>query len=132
MIHRFERKGLKIIGLRMDKLNDELLDRHYAEHIGKPFLPKLKEFMKSGPVVLMAVAGLKAVSVVRFITGATRGSEADAGTIRGDFAMGMQNIIHASDSVESAKREVDIFFCSNELFDYRRPDYEFIYGEDER
>ena len=129
---RFERKGFKIIGLKMLALSDVLLDKHYQEHLGKPFLPKLKEFMKSAPVVLVALSGLSAVSTARFIVGKTRGSEADAGTIRGDFSMGMQNIVHASDSVESGIREVGIFFEESELFDYKRPEFDYIYGEDER
>ena len=113
-------------------LDDTLLDRHYEEHLGKSFLPGLKAFMKSAPVVLMAVSGLKAVPTARFIVGATRGGEADAGTIRGDFSMGMQNIVHASSSPEAGEREVGIFFTDQELFDYSRPEYEYIYGEDER
>lgn len=132
IIQRFERKGFKIIGLKMAVLNDALLDRHYEEHLGKSFLPRLKDFMKSAPVVLMAVSGLTAVSTARFIVGATRGGEADAGTIRGDFSMGMQNVVHASSSVDAGEREVSIFFSEGELFDYNRPEYEYIYGEDER
>ncbi len=133
IVHRFERKGLKIIGLKMMELNDAVLDEHYAEHKHKPHFGTLKRFMKLSPVVVMVLSGMKAVSAVRFIVGATKGYEADAGTIRGDFSISqVTSIVHTSDSLESAEREIKIFFRIDELFEYRKIDFEFIYGEDER
>lgn len=133
IIHRFERKGLKIIGLKMVTLNDVLLNEHYAHHKDKPFFKSLKEFMKSAPVVMMVLEGLEVIQAVRLITGATKGREADAGTIRGDFAMSSQcNIVHASDSSENAEKEIYRFFNEDELFNYQKIDFSFVYGEDER
>ncbi len=133
IIGRFERKGLKIIGLKMVSLSDVLLDKHYSHHKNKSFFESLKNFMKSAPVIMMVVEGLEAVSAVRLITGATKGREADAGTIRGDFAMSAQcNIVHASDSHKNAQLEIKRFFSEKELFSYRRVDFNYIYGENER
>ncbi|MBU3925825.1 nucleoside-diphosphate kinase [Patescibacteria group bacterium] len=133
IITRFERKGLKIIGLKMIQLEDALLDEHYCHHKGKPFFESLKNFMKSAPVVVMALSGLNAISAVRLIAGATKGYEADAGTIRGDFSIsGQANIVHASDSPENAENEIRRFFKDNELFNYNRADFDFVYGEEER
>ena len=133
IIQRFERKGLKIIGLKMVGLDDVLLDQHYAHHKDKEFFGSLKNYMKSSPVIMMVLEGLEVVNAVRLITGITKGREADAGTIRGDFAMSAQcNIIHASDSVKRAKEEIYYFFNKDELFDYQKIDFDFIYGEDER
>ena len=133
IIHRFERKGLKIIGLKMVQLEDALLDEHYCHHKGKPFFESLKNFMKSSPVVVLVLSGINAVKATRLITGATKGYEADAGTIRGDFSIsGQANIVHASDSVENAEEEIRRFFAEDELFDYKKIDYEFVYGEEER
>jgi len=132
IIQRFERKGLKIIGLRMISLDDLLLDKHYSHHKNKPFFNSLKSFMKSAPVVLMVLEGLEAVSAVRLITGATKGREADAGTIRGDFSMsGQCNIVHASDSPENAEKEIEVLFQTDDLFDYDKIDKTFVYGDDE-
>ena len=133
IITRFERKGLKIIGLKMMELEDILLDEHYCHHKGKPFFESLKNFMKSAPVIVMVLSGLNAISAVRLIAGATKGYEADAGTIRGDFSIsGQANIVHASDSSENAEAEIKRFFKDNELFNYKRADFEFVYGEEER
>jgi len=133
IITRFERKGLKIIGLKMMELEDILLDEHYCHHKGKPFFESLKNFMKSAPVVVMVLSGLNAISAVRLIAGVTKGYEADAGTIRGDFSIsGQANIVHASDSPANAEAEIKRFFKDNELFNYKRADFEFVYGEEER
>jgi len=133
VIHRFERKGLKIIGLKMMRLEDVLLDAHYSHHKDKPFFDSLKKFMKSAPVVVMALSGFNAVKAVRLIVGPTVGYEADAGSIRGDFSIsGQANIVHASDSPENAQIELERFFKKDELFSYQKPEFEFIYGEDER
>lgn len=132
IIHRFERKGLKIIGLKMEQISDLKVEEHYSHHKDKPFFGGLKNFMQSAPVVLMVLEGVEAVDAVRLITGATKGREADAGTIRGDFAMSMQaNIVHASDSVENGKLEVERFFEADELCDYNKEDLSWVYSPDE-
>ena len=131
IISRFERKGLKIIGLKMANLSDEVLEEHYAHHKDKPFFSDLKEFMKSSPVILMVLEGLEAVSVVRKMAGSTKGFEADMGTIRGDFALGARNIIHASDSKETAKAEIGRFFNEKELFEYHKVMDDILYNPDE-
>lgn len=133
IIHRFERKGLKIIGLKMMELDDVILNEHYIEHKHKPHFEILKRYMKLSPVITMVLSGKKAVDIVRLIVGPTRGYEAPAGTIRGDFSVShVTSIVHASDSLEAAGREIAIFFKPNELFEYKKIDFEFIYGEDER
>jgi nucleoside-diphosphate kinase len=133
IIHRFERKGLKIAGLKMMSIDDLKVEEHYAHHVDKPFFANLKSFMQSAPVVVMALEGLEAVNAVRLITGDTKGREADAGTIRGDFAMSIQaNIVHASDSVENGEIEIKRFFKEDELFEYKKMDFEWVYVEDER
>lgn len=129
VIGRFERKGLKIVGLKMMQLSDVLLDDHYRHHQDKPFFQGLKDFMKSSPVVAIVLEGRAAVAAVRLIVGATRGAEADAGTIRGDLAMTTQNIVHASDSPENAEVEVARFFSPEELFEYRKLDSDIIYAD---
>lgn len=132
IISRFERKGLKIIGMKMIKLSDVLLDKHYLHHKDKPFFTSLKRYMKTSPVLLVVLEGLEAVSVTRLIVGPTSGRAADAGSIRGDLSMSVQaNIVHASDSVSSSRAEIKRFFKSRELFDYRRNDFDFIYSEEE-
>lgn len=132
IITRFERKGLKILGLKMLALDNAILNEHYIHHKGKPFFPKLKNFMKSTPVVVMAIGGLEAINAVRLIVGITKSRQADAGTIRGDLAMsGQCNLIHASDSPENAEKEIYRFFNEDELFDYKKLDTNIIYGEDE-
>lgn len=133
IIERFEQKGLKIVGLKMMRLDDVLLDEHYGHHKDKPFFESLKKFMKNSPVAVMVLEGLEAVKIVRMICGATSGRQADIGTIRGDFSMSTQaNIVHASDSVETAEKEIWRFFNSDEIFDYQKIDFEHIYGEEER
>ncbi|MEK7133386.1 MAG: nucleoside-diphosphate kinase [Patescibacteria group bacterium] len=133
IISRFEKKGLKIIGLKMIQLEDVLLEEHYAKYKDKPFFKSLKNFMKSSPVAVMALSGLNAVSAVRLIVGPTKGYEADAGSIRGDLSIsGQANIVHASDSPAAAEAEIKRFFRPEELFDYKKADFEFVYGEEER
>lgn len=132
IIHRFERKGLKIVGLKMERISDMKVEEHYAHHVEKPFFGGLKNFMQSAPVVLMVLEGVEAVAAVRLIAGATKSREADAGTIRGDFAMSMQaNIVHASDSVENGKAEVERFFAAEELMEYDKQDLSWVYSPDE-
>lgn len=130
IIRRFEMKGLKIVGLKFIRLTSELLDEHYAHIIDKPFFASLKQFMMQTPVVGMVLEGYDAVSEIRKIVGSTNPREADAGTIRADFSMNVpSNLIHASDSVESAVTEVKRFFSDVELFDYEKITDRFIFGE---
>ena len=113
IIARFERKGLKIVALRHLTVNDALANRHYAEHEGKPFFGELVEFITSGPIVAMVLEGDEAVTAARQVIGATNPLEATTGSIRGDFAIAVgQNMVHGSDSDESAEREADLFFAS--------------------
>lgn len=133
VIHRFERKGLKITGLKLVHLDDKTLDIHYAHHKGKPFFESYKTFMKSAPSTLVVLEGKNAVEVVRIMAGPTYGHEAPQGTIRGDYALSSaQNIVHASDSVETAEQEIKRFFKPSELFEWQRVDLEYLYAENER
>jgi nucleoside-diphosphate kinase len=127
---RFERKGLKLIGLKMTNVDDVTLDAHYAHLASKPFFKEIKDYMKSSPIVAMAWEGGEgAVAAVRILVGPTKGQEAPAGTIRGDFGLsGSNNIVHASDSVENGEVEVSRFFDQGELFNYKKTNYEHIYG----
>jgi nucleoside-diphosphate kinase len=119
VIARFERKGLKIAGLKMMRLDEEQADRHYAEHLAKGFYSNLRGFITSSPIVAMAVEGESAVEVVRALIGATNPQAAAAGTIRGDFGLDLtMNLVHGSDSLASAERELALFFSREELHDY--------------
>lgn len=131
VVSRFERKGLKIVGMKMVQLEDVLLEAHYEHIKDKPFFGGIKNFMKASPVIVMALSGIEAVAATRLIVGPTKGYEASAGTIRGDFSLSMQsNIVHASDSVENGKTEVARFFKEGELFTYKRNDFNFINAEE--
>lgn len=132
IIKRLEMKGLKIAGLKMMQLDVNKIKEHYVHLSEKPFYPRLEKFMNSNPVVAICVEGLKSVNAVRLIAGVTYAGEADGGTIRGDLAMGMCNVVHCSDSIESAEAEVKRFFSENELFTYSKTDYLHVYAEDER
>lgn len=130
IIGRFERKGLKINGLKMIKLEDVLLEEHYAHIKDKPFFAGIKTFMKSSPVVVMALSGIGAVDSVRIIVGPTKSFEAPGGTIRGDLAMSIQsNCVHASDTIENGIAEVNRFFKDEELFAYGKIDQAMIYAD---
>jgi nucleoside-diphosphate kinase len=130
IISRFERKGLKVIGLKMMSVEDATLEEHYSHIKDKPFFPGIRDFMKSCPVVVMALEGINAVSSIRILVGPKKAWEADAGTIRGDFSLSTQsNIVHASDSVENGLIEVDRFFKKEELFVYKKIDIDFVYAE---
>lgn len=132
IIHRFDRKGLKLVAIKMLKLTDEIVEKWYAHHKDKSFFPVLKDFMEWTPIVAMVWEGLDAVSTVRKIVGTTKGREAEAGSIRGDFGMsGSQNLIHASDSLESAKKERKLIFSDDEIFDYVSASECLIYSRDE-
>lgn len=133
IISRFERKGLKIVGIKMISLSDTLLNQHYAHLKDKPFFESLKGFMKSTPVVAICFEGLEVVNTVRLLCGITKARAADVGSIRGDLAMSNScNVIHASDTVENAKNEVERFFGAQELFNYDKTEYLHVYAEDEK
>ena len=128
IINRFEEKGLEIIGLKMTVISKELAKEHYSVHDGKDYYEKLVKFMTSGPVVMMVLRGKKAIEVTRKLMGSTFGHEADPGTIRGDYAMSKRfNLLHGSDSVESAEREISIFFENENLLEYKQSDLKWIY-----
>ncbi len=131
VIHRFERKGLHIVGLKMMQLDDTILSEHYAHLKERPFFRMLCDSMKATPVVAICVEGNGAVDAVRAITGATNGRKAAPGTIRGDYSMsGQQNIVHASDSTESAQVEIHRFFRDDELFEWNDILTPALYAED--
>lgn len=133
IITRFERKGLKLVALKMIHLNDEVLDTWYGHHKEKPFFPKLKGFMMQTPIIAMVWEGLDSVDTIRKMVGVTKGREAEAGSIRGDFAMSMSNnLIHASDSEENAKKEIGLLFEKSEIFNYSSDVDFLIYSEEER
>lgn len=129
IINRIERKGLRIIGMKMMQLNEAILDEHYAHLADKPFFPTLKNAMMAAPVIAICAEGTEAVTVMRNITGATNGRKAAPGTIRGDYGMsGQENIVHASDSVENAEIEIRRFFKPEEIFEYPDPLARFFYS----
>ncbi len=121
LLARFERRGLRFVALKLMNVPEQLARRHYAEHEGKFFFDDLVAHLGSGPVVATVLEGPEAIQVVRTMVGATRPHEADAGTIRGDYALaGLRNLVHASDAVETAAREIDLFFEADELVSYKR------------
>jgi len=129
IVSRLEARGLKIVGMKLMQVSRELALRHYQEHQGKPFFDGLVGFITSGPVVAMAVAGESAVELVRRTIGATSPLDSDAGTIRGDLAVDIgRNLIHGSDSPESAHRELALFFDEGELLSYTRDTDTWITG----
>jgi len=120
VITRFEDKGLKLKALKMIKIEESLASLHYSEHKGKSFYGELIKFITSGPVVAMVWEGPDAINIVRKLVGATAPSNADPGSIRGDYVIFTTfNIIHASDSLESSEREIGLFFKEEELLDYK-------------
>lgn len=130
IINRFEKKGLKLIGLKMLTMSDKQLSDWYVEHKEKSFFGDLKSFMGSMPIVAMAWEGIDAVPVVRKLVGTTLGREAEAGSIRGDFGMSQQfNLIHASSNGNDAAREISIVFSKEELFDYTNVMDAVIYAD---
>lgn len=133
IISRFENKGLKLSALKMTRLSDEQLEQWYIHHKEKPFFPKLKNYMQMSPIIAMLWEGVECIDAVRKLTGITLGREAEAGSIRGDFAMSQQmNLIHASDSPENAAKEAKLIFGSTEVFDYQKDLEIFVYSEEER
>lgn len=133
ILARFEEKGLKIVGIKFMQLSDALLSEHYSHLADKPFFAGIRRFMQSTPVVAVCLEGLDVVDTVRAICGITKARAAAPGTIRGDWAMSIQaNLVHASDSVETAKAEVPRFFLESELLAYESLATPLIYSEDER
>lgn len=129
---RFERKGLRLAGMKMMQLNDEILDKHYAHLASKPFFQRIKDSMMAAPVICCCYEGVDAVETVRAMTGSTNARKAAPGTIRGDFGMSFQeNIIHTSDSPENAEIELARFFKPEEIFDYNQAPFQFLYANDE-
>lgn len=133
IISIFERKGLKLVGMKMMALTDQLLDEHYSHLREKSFFGEIKGFMKSTPVIACCLEGVDCVDTVRLLCGITKAREAAPGTIRGTFAMSVQaNLVHASDSLETAKVEVPRFFKAEELFEYEDVVRTFVYSPAER
>ncbi len=132
ILHRFERKGLKLIGIKMVHLEDDLIGEHYFHIKNKPFFPAVKRFMQSAPSIVAVLEGVNVISVVRNLVGVTRGYDAASGTVRGDYALsGQCNVVHASDSLVNSDIEIARFFKDEELFSYEKIDLEYIYAEDE-
>lgn len=132
IVQRFERKGLKLVGMKMMSIGDALVKQHYSHHVEKPFFADLKNFMQSTPVIVMAWQGIEVVQIARQLIGATSGRQADIGTIRGDLSNSTsRNIVHGSDSVENAAKEVKRFFQDAELFDWNKTEQVHIYAPDE-
>jgi nucleoside-diphosphate kinase len=132
VLHRFERKGLKIVGMKMMSLDEAILREHYSHIADKPFFPGVSAFMSSTPVIVLCLEGLEVVAAVRKIVGITKAREAEAGSIRGDFAMSVAcNVVHASDTVENAMAEVKRFFKDDDIYDYSKSEFEHVYMSDE-
>lgn len=132
IISRFEKKGLKIVALKMYRFTKEKCAEHYSHLVKKPFYPIIEASMTAAPVILMALEGIDAVEVVREMTGSTNGRKAAPGTLRGDFCMSHQeNVVHASDSKESASAELARFFSEEDYFTYETPLFPFLYAADE-
>jgi nucleoside-diphosphate kinase len=133
IVARLERKGLKLVGLKMMRLSDDLLNEHYSHLAGRDFFPEIRSFMQLTPVIAACWEGVDAVNTVRLLTGITKAREAAPGTIRGDLAMSVQaNLIHCSDSLETAEIEVKRFFQPEELFSYEDNLERYIYNSRER
>ncbi|MCD4774577.1 MAG: nucleoside-diphosphate kinase [Candidatus Aegiribacteria sp.] len=120
LISKFERRGMKITAMKLTRISPKTAEQHYEEHKGKEFYKGLISFITSGPSVIMILESMDAVEIVRSMVGATNPAEAASGTIRGDYATSPgHNMIHASDSIESAKREIELFFRPEEVHEYR-------------
>ena len=128
ILSRFERKGLQVVGMKLMRLPQQLVETHYEPHRGKPFYPGLVKFMTSSPVVVLALEGKDAIAIARKMMGATFGSKAEPGTIRGDYGVSNSfNLIHGSDSPESAQRELGLFFKPEELVDWQPASRAWVY-----
>ena len=125
---RFEEKGLIVVGMKFMRISRELAERHYAPHKGKPFYPGLIDYITSGPVVLMVLQGDRCIEITRTLMGKTFGFEAAPGTIRGDFGASRTcNLVHGSDSAETAATEIALFFSEDELIDYTPAGNEWVF-----
>jgi len=132
VISRFERKGLQLCGFKMIQLTDEVLAEHYAHLAHKPFFKRIKEGMMISPVIVCCLKGIDAVHIVHQMAGKTNGREAVQGTIRGDFSVSVQeNIVHTSDSLDTAEIELNRFFKPEEIFEYKQNNFGFLYANDE-
>jgi nucleoside-diphosphate kinase len=128
ILTRFEKKGLQVVGLKLIKIPQQLAETHYEPHKGKPFYPGLVKFMTSSPVVVVALSGKDAITIARKMMGATFGSKAEPGTIRGDYGVSNSfNLIHGSDSPEAATRELGLFFKPDELLDWTPAVQQWVY-----
>lgn len=128
IISRFEEKGFQIVGLKMIQISEDMARKHYAAHEGKDFFEPLVRYTSSAPVIVMVLKGKNVIEIVRKMMGATFGSKAEPGTIRGDYAVSNRfNLIHGSDSPASAEKEIGIFFDKKELFEYNPADLQWIY-----
>ena len=128
LISRFEAKGLQLVGMKLMQVPEDTAKQHYTEHEGKPFFDGLIRFFTSSPVLVFAVRGVDAITVCRSLIGATNGRKADPGTLRGDFGMsGGYNLIHGSDSPESAERELKLWFSDGELVDWTPGRQDWVY-----
>ena len=129
IISRFERRGLKIVAMKMIWMDDELANKHYAIHKSKPFFKDLVSFITSSPIIAIVFEGPKAVEVIRQTMGDTNAAKAQAGTVRGDFGIDLQqNLVHGSDSLENAAKEISIFFKDNEIMNYKKEIDRWITG----
>ncbi|GMU24924.1 MAG: nucleoside diphosphate kinase [Phycisphaerae bacterium] len=133
IVQRFEDKGLTVAAMKLMRITRELADRHYAPHQGKPFYPGLIDYITSGPVVVLVVAGPGAIAICRKLMGKTFGFEAEPGTIRGDFGASKTfNLVHGSDSPESAATEIALYFRPEEILDYAPADVNWVGKPDEK
>lgn len=129
LVGRFERKGLRLAGLKMVRMDEAMANKHYAAHVGKPFFKGLVEYITALPIVAMVWEGPNAITSVRQAMGATDPLKTQPGTIRGDFALDISNnLVHGSDGPESATKEISLFFNDNELFEWERPQEKYISG----
>ena len=128
ILDRFEKKGLQIVGMKFMRITQSLAETHYGPHKGKPFYDGLVKFMTSSPVVVLALEGKDAIGIARKLMGATFGSKAEPGTIRGDFGVSNSfNLVHGSDSAESAQRELGLFFKPDELVEWKPAVQTWVY-----
>ncbi|HBC44972.1 MAG: Nucleoside diphosphate kinase [Candidatus Collierbacteria bacterium GW2011_GWB1_45_35] len=132
IISRFEKKGFKLVAMKMVQLDDGILKKWYHEYKDAPFFPQIASFMSWTPIIAMILEGYNAAALVRRIVGTRKGYEAEAGSVRGDFGMsGGNNLVHASDSLKNAKREMKIVFTPEEIHEYKTITEQLIYSEDE-
>ncbi len=128
IVSRLEGKGFKLVGLKFMKVSNELAEKHYGEHKSKPFFKGLVDFITSGPIVAMVWEGKESISAIRKLMGKTNPLDADLGTVRGDFAIDIgRNVVHGSDGIESAEREINLFFKKEELIEWNPDIQKWIY-----